>query len=205
VLWDKKANLPSFNKYLCEGCGTCALVCPTKAISLKKVKNATLRIANTSFGFSLVSAQLEVGESGSGKVVSEVRKKAEEIGTNQNADVILIDGAPGIGCPVIASLQGADVVVAVTEPTPSALSDLSRLVALTKHFRIETKLVINRYDLNPQMTESIKQYAEEQNLQIISTIPYDERFIKALVWQDISLLQELSKEYGTEIARFLLD
>ena len=181
------------------------MVCPTKAISLKKVKNATLRIANTSFGFSLVSAQLEVGESGSGKVVSEVRKKAEEIGTNQNADVILIDGAPGIGCPVIASLQGADVVVAVTEPTPSALSDLSRLVALTKHFRIETKLVINRYDLNPQMTESIKQYAEEQNLQIISTIPYDERFIKALVWQDISLLQELSKEYGTEIARFLLD
>ncbi|MBW2979146.1 P-loop ATPase [Candidatus Woesearchaeota archaeon] len=201
ISWNKEKNIPEFNKYLCEGCGSCSLICPAKAIVLKKVKNATLRIAKTSYGFPLVTAQLEIGESGSGKIVTEVRKRAEKLAEKNKADLILIDGAPGIGCPVIASIQGTDYIVAVTEPTPAALHDLSRLITLAKYFQAKTGIIINKYDLNLKMTEKIETYAKEQNAPLLAKIPYDERFIKSLVWQDEILLQTLSETYVPDILK----
>lgn len=177
------------------------MICPAKAIVLKKVKNATLRIAKTSYGFPLVTAQLEIGESGSGKIVTEVRKRAEKLAEKNKADLILIDGAPGIGCPVIASIQGTDYIVAVTEPTPAALHDLSRLITLAKYFQAKTGIIINKYDLNLKMTEKIETYAKEQNAPLLAKIPYDERFIKSLVWQDEILLQTLSETYVPDILK----
>jgi len=176
ISWNKKKNLPEINEYLCEGCGTCKLLCP-EGIELKKVNNASLEKKKTNYSFQLVFGQLKMGESGSGKVVSEVKKLAE----TKNADTIVIDSAAGIGCPVIASVQGSDYVVAVTEPTPSALSDLKRALQIVKHFKIPHGIIINKYDLNPEFTKKIESFMKEDNIPLLGKIPYDKTFVEALV------------------------
>ncbi|MBN3037725.1 MAG: ATP-binding protein [Candidatus Diapherotrites archaeon] len=170
-------GLPVFNDALCEGCGACVIACPSEAIVLKPVQNATIGTAVTPYGFPVVSAQLKMGEASSGKVVFEVKRLAESIG----ADVLVIDCAAGIGCPVVASVQGCDFVVAVTEPTPAALWDLSRALGVVEHFGIPAGIVINKADLNPRMTEEIRSFATKKNLNVLAEIPYDMAFVEALV------------------------
>ena len=114
----------------------------------------------TKHGFPVVSAQLDMGEAGSGKVVFEVKKLAESL----ESEITVIDSAAGIGCPVVASVQGSDFVVAVTEPTPAALWDLSRALGVVAHFNIPAGIVINRADLNLEYTERIKSFASEKNI-----------------------------------------
>jgi len=170
-------NRPVFNDALCEGCGACTLACPSKAIELEAVENASIGTATTEYGFPVVSAQLEMGEAGSGKVVFEVKKLASGI----DADVTVIDSAAGIGCPVVASVQGCDYVIAVTEPTPAALWDLKRALAVVAHFNIPAGIVINKADLNPEQTKVIKSFAEENDLNVLAEIPYNKAFVEALV------------------------
>jgi len=112
IKWDKKQNIPVFDDLLCEGCGTCVIVCPENAIKLRKVENATISVGKA-YGFGIVSGQLKMGESGSGRIVMEVKRKAMEIARKENAELILVDSAAGIGCPVIASVNGSDYVIAV--------------------------------------------------------------------------------------------
>lgn len=176
ISWDKKKNLPVINKFLCEGCGACQLLCP-QGIKLKKVKNAVIGEAKTNYGFSLVSGQLKMGESGSGKVVDEVKQLAEK----NDVELMIIDSAAGIGCPVIASIQGSDFVVAVTEPTPSALSDLKRALQVVEHFRIPYGIVINKYDLNKEFSKKIEKFTEKYKIPLLGKIPYDKKFVEALV------------------------
>ena len=168
---------PVFNEVLCEGCGACTLACPSKAIRLEQVENATIGKAITQYGFPVVSAQLDMGEAGSGKVVFEVKRLAEGV----NADVTVIDSAAGIGCPVVASVQGCDYVVAVTEPTPAALWNLRRALGVVAHFGIPHGIVINRADLNPEMAEKIRSFAAENSINVLAEIPYDKAFVEALV------------------------
>ncbi len=181
ISWDNKKNLPVFDKFLCEGCGSCELVCPANAIKLVKIKNARIGVGKTGYGFRIATGQLKMGESGSGKIVTEVKNTAENIAKKENAEVIIADAAPGIGCPVIASVQGSDYVIAVTEPTPSGLSDLKRVLKVVEHFNIPKGIVINQFNINRKFSGKIISFAKKNRIPVLKKIPYDISFVNALV------------------------
>ena len=181
ISWDEKNKKPVINKFLCEGCGACLLAFPKKTVKLVKVQNATINTAKTSYDFPIVSGQLKMGESGCGKVVTAVKQKAEKLAMKEHAEIMLVDSSPGIGCPVIASIQGSDYVVAVTEPTPSALNDLQRALKVVEHFKIPCGIVINKYDINTGFTSKIEKTLEHQGYKLLGRIPYDRKFVDALV------------------------
>ncbi|MGM5488471.1 MAG: P-loop NTPase [Nanobdellota archaeon] len=158
----------------CEGCGTCTIVCPHEAITLEPIANATLSIAKGS-GMDIVSAQLKIGESGSGKIVNTVKETAEKL----EHDIMLIDAAAGVGCPVIASVNGAEKALLVVEPTPTSLADMKRANKLLDHFRIPRAIIINKKDIGD--TKPIEEFAEENSVPICASLPYDRRFVQALV------------------------
>ncbi len=174
-----KDNLPYLKEYSCEGCGVCVMVCPKGAISMISIDNAKIGYATTKYGFDVVSAQLGIGESGSGKVVAEVKKKVMSIG--KNADIMLIDSAAGIGCPVISSVSGSDYAVIVTEPTPSGYSDMQRAYNVVTHFGIKCGLILNKSNINEDFNNKIKEFAKANNIKVIEEIPYDRAFVDALV------------------------
>ena len=169
---------PVLKPFSCEGCGACTLVCPENAITLEPVYNAKIGHSKTKYGFEVSSAQLKMGESGSGKVVSKVKELAEKLG--KDCEYMLIDAAAGIGCPVIASVVGSNKVILVTEPTSSAFSDMKRAMEMVSYFQPKMFCVINKYDLNPNMTKKIIKFCEENNIKLIAKIPYDKIFVKAL-------------------------
>ena len=181
IEWDDERDMPVFDRMFCEGCGACELVCPRDAIVLKKAMNAKIGTGKTRYGFGIVSGQLKMGESGSGKIVFVTKKTAEDIGRKEGAEIMLIDAAAGIGCPVIASITGSDYVVAVTEPTPSAFSDLERVLRVVEHFGIPYGLVINKHDINNAFTKRVEHFAKGAGIPIIGKIPYDKEFVKANV------------------------
>jgi len=168
-----KKGKPALNQFLCEGCGACEVICPQKAIKLKPVQNGQIKIKNTKYKFPLVSGQLFPGETGSGKVVVEIKKAAEKF----KHDLMIIDSSPGTGCPVIATLQDANFVILITEPTPSGLADLKRVLKVVNHFRIPWKLVINKWDINP---EFVKKMEKEFKRKILGKISYDKNIFKAI-------------------------
>ncbi|MBN1385415.1 ATP-binding protein [Candidatus Woesearchaeota archaeon] len=171
-------NIPKLNEFGCEGCGACELICPAKAITLKDIDNAYIGYSRTGYGFKIASAQLLPGNSGSGKVVSEVRKKAKEI--EPDAELMIIDAAAGIGCPVIASVTGNDYALLVTEPTPSGYEDMLRALDIVDHFRIKKGIIINKYDLNKDYSAKIELFAQEKKIPIIHKIPFDRAFVDAM-------------------------
>jgi MinD superfamily P-loop ATPase len=127
----------------------------------------------------MVHAKLGTAQENSGKLVSLIRKEAKKIAAEQNKDLIIVDGSPGIGCPVIASITGADLVLVVTEPTLSGQHDLDRVVELTKHFGIPTAICINKYDINPKIAETIEEKANKRELKVLGKIAYDNTVTKA--------------------------
>ncbi|RLC37293.1 P-loop ATPase, partial [Candidatus Falkowbacteria bacterium] len=170
-----KNNKPVLKKFSCEGCGVCELVCPNSAIKLVNINNAKIGYANTKYGFKIVSAQLNIGNSGSGKVVAAVKNKAKKLA--DNSEILLIDSAAGIGCPVIASVSGSDYCVLVTEPTHSGLYDLERALEVVKHVNIPCGIIINKYNINPEYFNKIKKFAKNNNIDIIGKLTYDKSFI----------------------------
>src|SRR6056297_1930809 len=163
----------------CEGCGVCVEVCPTDALKLEPIETGSLYQAESKFG-DMVHARLIPGSDTSGKLVSEVKKKASAIAKQKNKDWILIDGSPGIGCPVIASLSGSDMAILVTEPTLSGFSDLKRVIEVVKHFKIPAGLVINKYDLNEEISEKIKSYCRKEDIDLLTKIPYSRIIVESL-------------------------
>jgi MinD superfamily P-loop ATPase len=164
----------------CEGCRVCVEFCPVNAIDFKAVVNGQWFISDTRFG-PMVHAKLGIAEENSGKLVTLIRKEAKRIADEQNKDLLIIDGSPGIGCPVIASITGADLVLVVTEPTLSGIHDLERVAQLTANFGIKTLVCVNKADINPEMTEKIEKDAKEKGLKVVGKIPYDESFTKAQI------------------------
>jgi len=156
----------------CEGCGVCAYFCPNNAIELVPATNGEQFISDTRYG-PMVHARLGVAEENSGKLVSAIRVQAKKIAEEKNLDLILIDGSPGIGCPVIASITGADLVLVITEPTLSGLSDLQRVLDLTNHFGIDTLVCINKWDLNPVIAFEIDKLVSNKNQHMTEMIRYD--------------------------------
>jgi MinD superfamily P-loop ATPase len=173
-------NNPLVISYSCEGCGACAVVCPEGAIAIRKVLNGSIVISDAN-NMVIVSGELSIGESSSGGIVDEVRKTARKEAEILNADLIVTDGPPGIGCPVISSIKGSSYVIAITEPTPAALNDLRRLAEVIDHFQIPSGLVINKSDIHPGGIQAIKDFAETNNISILSEIPYDIHIPEAIV------------------------
>lgn len=164
----------------CEGCKVCVEFCPVDAIAFEPAINGKWFISDTRFG-PMVHAKLGIAEENSGKLVTLIRREAKMIAEEQNKDLLIIDGSPGIGCPVIASITGADVVLVVTEPTLSGIHDLERVAQLTSNFGIKTLVCVNKSDINPEMTEKIIKDAKEKGLKVVGRVPYDESFTKAQI------------------------
>lgn len=164
----------------CEGCGVCVQFCPVDAIEFKDAINGKWFVSDTRFG-PMLHAKLGIAEENSGKLVSLIRKEAKRIAAEQSKDLIIVDGSPGIGCPVIASITGADLVLAVTEPTIAAQHDLDRVAELTEHFKIPTVVCINKYDINVRIAKAIEKEALERNLKVVGKIAYDIAVTKAQI------------------------
>ncbi len=170
-------GFPVTDSDACEGCGACRLACPRSAIRLRDVRNAYLGQAATHYGFGIAFAQLMPGATGSGKIVSCVRKKAEEAG--MGADLMIIDAAAGIGCPVIASLAGTDYAVVVAEPTPSSLADMTRALKLASRFKAKKGIVINKCTLSRDMCSRIAAFGRTNRIPVIGRIGFDRAFMEA--------------------------
>jgi len=167
------------NEWICEGCLTCSLACPPKAIRYRfRVRAGEIKVATTPYGFKLVSGELVPGRPNSGKLVTEVKNRAKAMLGKEG--LLLIDAAAGIGCQVISSLTGAQLALLVAEPTGASLSDLKRIHKLTKHFMIAPMLVINKYDVNEKYRRVLEEYAEANNIPVLGLIPYDDHVPKAL-------------------------
>jgi len=164
----------------CEGCGVCHYVCPVDAISMKKRDSGEIYTSDTRFG-PMIHARLYTAEEASGKLVTMVRNKAEELALSEKKDLVLIDGPPGIGCPVISAITGVDLVVIVTEPTFSGIHDLKRVGQVAKHFGIPSSVIINKSDINKEMTNEIISYCKDVRIPLIGTIPYDKTVTAAMI------------------------
>lgn len=173
---------PSFeiDPYLCEGCGACVTACPVDALDLVVQDTGHWFTAESRLG-PLAGAELLPGEETSGKLVAQVKEKAAGLCEAAEAEWLLIDGSPGIGCPVIASASGVDAVVLVTEPTLSGLHDLRRVLGVVRHFRIPAYLIINKEDLNRDIAKRIEAYAEEEALPLLGGIPFDPKVTEAMI------------------------
>ena len=164
----------------CEGCKVCVEFCPVDAIDFNDSINGQWFISGTRFG-TMVHAKLGIAEENSGKLVTLIRKEAKRIAVEEKKDLIIVDGSPGIGCPVIASITGADLVLIITEPTLSGKHDLDRIADLAAGFNIPTLVAINKFDLNPDIAEQIEEDNCKRNIRVVGKIRYDKAFTKAQI------------------------
>ncbi len=164
----------------CEGCGVCVSFCPEKAIDFPTKTCGEWYVSDTRFG-PMVHARLGIAEENSGKLVTLVRQEGKKLAEHFGKDLILTDGPPGVGCPVIASLGGATAALIVTEPTVSGRHDLERVSRLADFFRVPVMVCVNKADLNPESTLDIRRYAEQEGYTFVGTVPFDAVFTKAMV------------------------
>lgn len=165
------------NPYSCEGCSLCEVICPTDAIKMKKHVAGQTMLSKGEKVFS--TARLKMGEGNSGLLVTEVKNKLKN-SVPKDIDLAIIDGSPGIGCPVIASISGVDMVLIVTEPSISGISDLERIVDTSRRFDLELGVLINKYDVNLENTSKIEEYCREKRITVYGKVPFDKNIVKLL-------------------------
>ncbi len=193
---DQKITISPIN---CDGCKLCSRICPNKAITM--IDNDKSRMYYGSFrNGKIVYGKLAPGEENSGKLVNIVRDKAKKLAKANNINTIIIDGPPGIGCPVISTITGVDYVIIVTEPTLSGLKDLQRTLELTTKFNLNTVIIINKFDLNIKITEKIENFCKKSNIKIIGKLAFDSQVVAAMIncksiieWQPASDLSSQIK------------
>ncbi|CAK8713996.1 4Fe-4S ferredoxin-type domain-containing protein [Candidatus Electrothrix laxa] len=177
---------PIIISYSCEGCGVCALVCSEEAVSVQPVENGKINFV-TSGAVRVVAGELGIGESSSGRLVDIVKREARQEASLSGSDLLLTDGPPGIGCPVIAALKGADYAILVTEPTPSALSDLQRITEVVRGFSIPAGAVLNRSDMDQKSASTTLDWLARNEVPLLGAIPYDPCLPQALARGDLSI------------------
>jgi len=165
----------------CEGCGYCEKVCPSFAIVMKERKSGKVYTSTIKTEGIMVHARLDIAAENSGKLVAKVKKDAKDHANAGNKKFIIVDGSPGIGCPVVSSLSGANYVVLVTEPTMSGLHDLIRVYEVIKRFRIKAGCIINKADVNEAQSREIKEFLMSEQIDHLADIPYDSAFSSAMI------------------------
>lgn len=170
----------SVDRLECEGCGACSYACPTEAIEMQRQVNGKWFRSQTRYG-PLLHAHLFAARENSGKLVTLIKNKARDLALEQGADYLLVDGPPGIGCPVIAAVSGMDLALLVTEPTVSGAHDLRRIVGVIQHFGVPALACINKWDLNPAQSREVAAWCEEQGVPVVGWIPFDQVVTKAMV------------------------
>ena len=164
----------------CEGCGYCARICPENAITNIDNNVGQWIESNIKTGTKMVHAKMKVGAENSGKLVAKVKREAKRIAEEENIQLVLVDGSPGVGCPVVSSLSGANYVILVTEPSVSGLHDLIRVYELVEKFKIKAGCIINKADINKEKAGDILKFLKEKNIDHIANLPYDEMFTAAM-------------------------
>jgi len=170
----------TISEIFCDGCKLCSRVCPHGAIRMIPNDQSKWYSGNYRNG-RMVHARLAPGEENSGKLVNIVREYARKVSEQTGWNTIIIDGPPGTGCPVISSLTGTSTAIIVTEPSMSGLHDLKRIAELTRNFKIQTYVVINKYDINPAIVTEISKWCRENNLEVIGNIPFDQSITEAMI------------------------
>lgn len=164
----------------CEGCAVCTIVCPADALKMVKRVSGEAYVSDTRFG-PMAHARMHPGEEASGKLVSLVRHRARELAAQAGGDLVIIDGPPGTGCTVIASLAGVKLILVVIEPTLSGIHDSKRVMEVAAHFGIKTLACINKFDVNEENTAGILEFCGENGVPVVGKIPYDETATKAMM------------------------
>ncbi|AIH04142.1 ATP-binding protein [Thermodesulfobacterium commune] len=167
------------DRFSCEGCTVCSYICPASAIVFNDVLSGYYFISQTEYG-KMVHARLGIAQENSGKLVAKLREVAKGIAETTKADFIILDGPPGIGCPVMASMTGVDLAIAITEPTVSGLHDVKRVIDLARHFKVDLKVIINKYDLNPEMSQHMATQLEKEGTEVIGVIPFSEEILESV-------------------------
>ena len=183
----------------CEGCGVCHYFCPENAVEFPMNTCGEWMISETRFG-PMVHAYLGIAEENSGKLVTLVRRQARSLAEKKGLPLILTDGPPGVGCPVIASIGGADAVLIVTEPTVSGVHDMKRVADLTAHFKVPAMVSVNKFDLNPQKTTEIETLCRKKGMALVGNIPFDPVFTRAMV-QGRTIVEYNSNSDGGKAVR----
>ena len=164
----------------CEGCGLCPRICPVEAVAMKEIMAGQWFMSDSKYG-TLVHARLGIAQENSGKLVALVRQQARQTAKKEGADYIVSDGPPGIGCPVISSLSGADLALLVTEPTLSGIHDLERVLGVCRHFGVPPLVCINKFDINEENSRRIENYSLGQGIELSAKIPFDNAVTEAMV------------------------
>ena len=178
--WNAISEAFEVDSIECEGCGVCVDFCPEEAIDFPIKTCGEWYISNTRFG-PMVHARLGIAEENSGKLVALVRQEAKKLAEKNELDLLITDGPPGVGCPVIASVGGASAVLVVAEPTVSGLHDMERVAQLAAHFKVPGMVCVNKFDLNFDQTEAIEKLAKENNMTVVGRVPFDPVFTKSMV------------------------
>jgi len=189
------------NPIECEGCGVCYYFCPEKAIDFPENTCGEWYLSQTRFG-PMAHARLGIAEENSGKLVTLIRQEGKKLAEKKHLDLLLTDGPPGIGCPVIASLGGASAVLIVAEPTVSGRHDMERVAELAAFFKVPAMVSINKFDLNPEQGEAIEAFAREKGVKVLGRVPFDPAFTKAMV-QGQTILEYDGDAQGSEAVRTL--
>ncbi len=182
----------------CEGCAVCSHLCPDEAITMEEVQSGDFYISKSRFGHHFIHARLGVGQDNSGKLVAKVKTEAKKTAEENALPFIIVDGPPGVGCPVISSISGATLILIVTEATDSGLHDMKRLAELIRHFEVPAACVINKYDLNTRVCTDIENFCKTNQIPVLEEIPFSETFYETLQQgktllesEDINLKQKI--------------
>ncbi|MFX0073337.1 MAG: P-loop NTPase [Candidatus Hermodarchaeota archaeon] len=178
--WDDENDIPEINYLACEGCGACKVLCPEHAFEVNIVKSGEIIYYKAKNDLPLIYGKTRLGSTTSGKLVSDAKNFAQNIDDFKNSNLILIDGPPGIGCPVIATVSGLDYIITITEPTPSGLHDLMRAIEMVQQFQIPFGIIINKADLKSSFQEQFKEFISKTGYDILGKIPFDLSIPKAM-------------------------
>jgi MinD superfamily P-loop ATPase len=197
IVENKTNRVYEIDSILCEGCGLCAHFCPEDAIELSDCESGEWFVSDTRFG-PMVHARLGIGEENSGKLVTLVRNEARKLAEDRQHDLIVVDGPPGIGCPVIASVAAADLLLIVTEPTLSGLHDLDRIAKLAAQLETKALICINKWDINDEITSKIDEHARTMGLPVVGRVRYDTSVTEAQI-EGLSVIEYTSEGITKDI------
>lgn len=178
--WDQIADLPRIDLIACEGCHACELLCPQTAFTIQPVDSGTIRHLHSSYDFDVITGETILGSQTSGKLVTELKTYAIAASQKQGVDLILVDGPPGIGCPVLAAMSDLDYILIIIEPTPASLHDAQRLIEVIGNFHIPFGVIINKADMFPAGFEQVMHYLEAEAIELIGTLPVDPQWPVAI-------------------------